>query len=112
MFPRSLVDLLGLPEAVSKFYPNILGAVLCGIGIALLIERTKPTPRTVGLGLAGAIAINLIGGLVLTLWLVFGNLKVSSSGFVLLATLALILVVVSLFELRVLLKQTNIDEAA
>ena len=39
VFPTGLVSLLGVPAAEPAFYPSILGAVLFGIGIALLIER-------------------------------------------------------------------------
>jgi hypothetical protein len=35
VFPERLVDLLGIPSSDSAFYPNILGGVLFGIGIAL-----------------------------------------------------------------------------
>lgn len=40
-FPGSVVSALGVPGAESAFYPSILGAVLLGIGIALLIEIVK-----------------------------------------------------------------------
>ena len=38
-FPRPLVDALGVPPSQSAFYPSILGAVLLGIGIALVIQN-------------------------------------------------------------------------
>lgn len=112
VYPRGLVDFLGLPGAEPKFYPNILGAVLFGIGIALLIERYKSKPSTAGLGLAGAIAINLSGGMVLALWLVFGDLSISTTGTVLLGTLALVLVAISAIEMRTHLEPSKPDEAA
>ena len=105
LFPRGLVDLLGLPASTSKFYPSILGAVLFGIGIALFLERYKSKTSIVGLGLAGAIAINLSGGAVLTLWLVFGELQMSQTGFVVLGILTLVLVAISAIELRAQLRQ-------
>ena len=37
LFTSSIIDTLGVPTASSGFYPNILGAVLIGIAIALLI---------------------------------------------------------------------------
>ena len=112
LFPRGLVSLLGIPDSVSKFYPNILGAVLFGIGTALLIERYKPKAGVVGLGLGGAIAINLSGGVVLTLWLIFGELSISSRGYLLLAILALVLVGMSAIELRTQLRPPAAGEAA
>jgi len=57
-FPDRLVSALGVPDAASAFYPNILGGVLFGIGIALLIERNNQHAGGIGLGLGGAIAIN------------------------------------------------------
>jgi hypothetical protein len=91
-FPSRLVELLGVPDAPSRFYPNILGAVLFGIGIALLLERFKPRVGMVGLGLSGAIAINLCGGLVLALWLIAGELSIPTRGYLFLGLLALVLV--------------------
>jgi ABC-type Mn2+/Zn2+ transport system permease subunit len=67
VFPARLVSALGIPGADVAFYPSILGAVLFGIGIALFIERSG---RSSGLGLAGAISINLSAGLALAAWLV------------------------------------------
>jgi uncharacterized membrane-anchored protein YitT (DUF2179 family) len=37
-FSHDLVKLLGLPQTEQSFYPTILGAVLFGIGLALLLE--------------------------------------------------------------------------
>jgi hypothetical protein len=40
VFLRSvLVEFLGIPNAVSAFYPSIFGAVLLGIGTALLTKE-------------------------------------------------------------------------
>ena len=41
VFPDALVQALGVPPADTRFYPSVLGAVLLGIGIALLLERTR-----------------------------------------------------------------------
>lgn len=69
VFPRQLVELLGLPPAESKFYPGILGAVVVGIAIALFRERLRKPMGPVGLGVAGAIAIDLCAALFLAGWL-------------------------------------------
>lgn len=63
VFPRGLISFLGIPEPASASYPNILGAVLFGIGIALWVERGAG--RGGGHGLGGAVVINLCGALVL-----------------------------------------------
>ena len=104
IFSPQVVQLLGVPPAEQGFYPNILGGVLFGIGIALLIECFRGSGRLVGLGLGGAIAINLCGGLVLTAWLIFGKLSIPTGGRVFLWALAVILVVVSSIELLVHVK--------
>lgn len=68
-FPTDLPTVLGLPETESGFYASILGAVLLGIGIALFIEVRRGSD---GLGVRGAIAINLLGGGALVAWLLSG----------------------------------------
>ena len=51
-----------------------------------------------GLGLGGAICINLCGGIVLALWLIAGDLSLPLRGLVLLWGLVVILVGISIFE--------------
>jgi len=100
-FSEGLVRLLGVPPATNGFYPNILGGVLFGIGIALMMERRNKTGTGVGLGLGGAIAINLCGGLVLCGWLVFGGLALPVRGLIFLWFLVVLLVGISAIELAV-----------
>ena len=98
MFPRDLIRFLGIPEPGSAFYPSILGAVLFGIGIALWMERGADRARARGLGLGGAVVINLCGALVLSAWLQFGGLSLSVKGSAVLWGIVAVLVVVSLAE--------------
>ena len=100
-FPKSVVDLLGDPhsDAAFYFYPSILGAVLFGIGIALLEERHSGRGVTTGLGLMGAVTINLCGGIVLAGWLLVGELTLPLRGMVFLWTLVVLLLCLSGFEL-------------
>jgi len=102
-FPGSVVSALGVPGAESAFYPSILGAVLLGIGIALLIEIVKGR----GLGLMGAVSINLCGGIVLGGWLLFGGLHLSVRGYVFLWALVALLVGVSAIEFLVQIRTRN-----
>ena len=104
-YSKPIVDFFGLPETDLKFYPNILGAILFGIGIALFIEY-KRKGEFIGLGLGGAISINLMGGIVLFIWLVSGNLNLPIQGNILLWFLDIILFGVSLLELIAYFKKT------
>jgi hypothetical protein len=91
---------LGVPVPGTPFYASILGAVLVGIGIALLIERRRALHLSaVGLGLGGAIAINLCGGIALAAWLLFGRLDLPLRGWLLLGTLDVTLLAISVLEL-------------
>ena len=49
VYPTGVAQLLGIPFAEHAFYPVILGALLLGIGIALLVERFSPRIRGLGL---------------------------------------------------------------
>lgn len=95
LFPDHLVEALGMPPSEQAFYPNILGAVLFGIGIALLIQLRSNS----GLGLLGAVAINLCGGLALAFWLLFGSLSLPTHGLIGLWTLVVVLIGISTIEL-------------
>ena len=100
LFSSSVVTTLGIPPSSSGFYPNILGAVFIGITIALLIGASgKGDIRRSGLGLFGAIAINLCGGSALALWLIFGHLDLPARGLAFLWSLVAVLIVLSTAEL-------------
>jgi hypothetical protein len=99
-YSTKLADYFGVPHVASSFYPNILGGVFIGIALALLIEiQHIPGRQTSGLGILGAIVINLCGGVVLLLWLLFGGLDIPMRGFIFLWALAIILIMVSSMEL-------------
>jgi hypothetical protein len=100
-FPLKIVKFLGIPETPNKFYPSILGAVLIGIAIALFLEYFRKPTSMVGLGLGGAVLINLCAGLVLIGWLVSGKLNIPFHGQVILWILVLVLITISGVELAV-----------
>lgn len=102
-YSEPVIKLFGLPVTNLNFYPNILGAILFGIGIALFIEY-KRKDEFIGLGLGGAISINMMGGIVLLLWLVFGNLHIPIQGKILLWILNILLIGISSLELMAYLK--------
>ncbi len=98
VFPANVGEFFGAPPAEPTFYPSILGAVLFGIGIALIVEW-RGVGESSGLGLWGAIAINLCGGAMLGGWLLFGGLPLEARGLITLWALVGILVSISLFEM-------------
>lgn len=70
MAPTRTARVLGLPATYNGFYARVLGGVLTGIAAALEIERRRRSPDgPVGLGTAGAIAINALGGASVAAWL-------------------------------------------
>ncbi len=96
LFPELVSEFLGLPTNGASFYPAILGAVFVGIGVALLLERFKPSLG--GLGIGGAMSINLIFGVVLTGWLFLSGVGLPLRGVLVLSVLAVILVGISIAE--------------
>ena len=97
-FPRWVVKFLGIPAA-PRFYPMILGGVLLGISIALFLERGILGRHGAGLGLDGAVAINLCGGFVLAGLLAFGDLVLPLRGTVFLWALVALLLGISAVEI-------------
>ena len=98
-FPAGIVELLGLPPTNTYFYASILGAVIFGIGLALLIELYGASSHVRGLGLGGAIAINLCGGGALLAWLVFVPLSIPLHGRTILWIVATLVLIIGLAEL-------------
>ncbi len=96
LYPQWLVEALGLPKTMTAFYPSILGGVLFGIGIALLVAHRGGAH---GLGLDGAIAINLCGAGVLAAWLVLSPGTFTTRGRVTLWTVAILVIGIGLVEL-------------
>ena len=97
MYPPSLVEALGLPAVRLAFYPSVLGGVLIGIGIALLLAGRGGAH---GLGLDGAIAINLCGAGVVVGWLLVSPDSIPTRGRWTLWTVAALVIGIGLVELR------------
>ena len=97
--PAGLLEILGLPGTNTFFYTSILGAIIFGIGFALFIELLGAPVKARGLGLGGAIAINLCGGGVLLFWLVAVPLNISLRGCVVLWLVAIIVLAIGVAEL-------------
>ena len=106
-YSKPVVELFGLPKSDFYFYPNILGAILFGIGISLIIEYKRKS-EFIGLGLGGAISINISGGIVLFIWLVSGRMVLPIQGYIILWILDILLFGISFFELIVYLKNRKV----
>lgn len=99
LFPFGIAEFVGVPNPNTNFYPTILGGVIFGIGIALFIERYGYKSGIRGLGLGGAIAINLCGGLVLLIWLLVNPFDLPDRGYIILWAIALLVLMVGIIEL-------------
>jgi hypothetical protein len=99
LFPRTLAAALGIPMPENAFYASILGAVLVGIGAALLLERYRARLRVTGLGVAGAMVINLFGAGALVLWLLAGSLDIPLRGRLILWGIAVVVLATAAMEL-------------
>jgi len=97
LYPQWLVEVLGIPAVTNTFFPNVLGGVLFGIGIALFIAHRGGAQ---GLGLDGAIAINLCGAGVVVGWLVVAPQTIPPRGKITLWIIALIVIGIGLVEIQ------------
>jgi hypothetical protein len=112
--PLGSLAWLGLPDAGPHFYAMILGAVLLGVGLALLLEVWRGTRQHAGLGLAGAVMINLCGGLALLGWLIFGKLVLPLRGAMILWVLAILVLAIGILEWRAMTggwKEERVEES-
>jgi len=97
-FPFGSGGFLGLPNSGDNFYALILGAVLLGIGLALFVEVKYYDKGKRGLGLDGAIIINILASLVLIIILLFGTINVSQPGLVILWFVGISVLLIGLVE--------------
>ena len=98
LFPRNVVNWLGVPIPDFTFYANILGAVLFGIGLALLIERFRPLQMR-GLVFGRPMSTNICGAGALALWLIFGDLNIPTRGYLFLGGIAALVLGLGAVEL-------------
>ena len=99
LFPIGIPEILGIPVSNIHFYPTILGGVIFGIGIALFIERYGSLRNIRGLGLGGAIAINICGALVLLVWLLIDPFDLPIRGYVILWFIAVLVLLIGIGEI-------------
>ncbi len=111
LFPGPVARILGLPGVEQAFYPSLFGAVLIGIGVALLVERFRRAEHLIGLGLSGALIINLCFGIALAAWLTVADLALPFRGYLVLWILVAVLVGFGSVELWVQLRHRPNPEA-
>ena len=99
LFPAGILKSFRLPDTNTYFYTSILGGVIFGIGLALALEYLQGGKNSRGLGIAGAIMINLCGGGVLLFWLLFGNQGLPQRGTITLWIIVILVIGIGLVEL-------------
>ncbi len=98
--PTRVATWLGIEDPGGAFYPTLFGAVLVGIGVALLLERSARLEDIRGLGLGGALVINFAFGIALAGWLLVDSQGLPGYAAAILWALVLILVGLGAAELR------------
>jgi hypothetical protein len=98
LFPAGTLSVFGLPPTDTFFYTSILGAVIFGIGVALLLQLGTAGSSVQGLGLGGAIAINICGAAAVVAWLLCGHLHIPVRGRVALWVVAVLVLAIGLAE--------------
>ena len=99
LLPAGVLNVLGLPPVSHHFYTSILGAVILGVGLALLVDLFGAARGIHGLGLAGAITINLCGGCALLFWLLFYPFDIPVRGHAVLWSVAIVVLGIGIVEL-------------
>jgi uncharacterized membrane protein HdeD (DUF308 family) len=96
--PRQTILFFGLPPTTTYFYVTVLGAVLFGIGIALWLEKRNDRQWR-GLGLGGAIIINVLGAVIVLYWLVTDSFDLPFRGYAVLYSIVVIVFCTALLEI-------------
>jgi hypothetical protein len=111
LFPFGLVSALGVALPGATFYASMLGAVLLGVGLALLVERSRGTLGFPGLGINGAILVNICCAATLGIWLFYKSLNLLQIGYILLWALVAGIVTITLAEIYYILQEKRIENA-
>lgn len=93
--PMGSLPLLGVPTPSTFLFTSVLGGVLVGIGGALLVSARGLE----GLGLAGAIVINVCGAVALLGWLVLADDALEPRATVTLWAIAILVLAVAALEM-------------
>jgi hypothetical protein len=80
-----------------------------GIGIALFLEWRRKKSDCVGMGISGAIIVNICASLALLVWLTFGDLPIPLRGKLILWGLIVIILGVTITEI-IYVKKSRISK--
>lgn len=95
--PLTAIRVLGLSRTDSSFWPRLLGALLIGLAGAAFLEGRYPGSH--GLGVGGAVIVNLAGAAMLATLLALKVAAPSTRGRMVLWTLVALLLILSLLEI-------------
>ncbi len=96
LYPQLLISMFGFPMMITRFFASVLGGVLIGIGVALFVTYRG---GTAGLGLDGAIAINICGAGTVVVWLLAAPGEFSFAGRITLWVVAVLVLGIGCIEL-------------
>ena len=112
IFPQRVMSTLGLPIPTSNFYVNLFGGVLVGISLALFLHSCLGGRGLEGLGIQGAVVINLCGAGVLLAWLLSGKLDMPGRGFWFLWGIVILVFMIAAGEILFWFRDRNQRQAA
>ncbi len=98
VLPNTTISFFGLPAVETTFYVTVLGAVLFGIGVALWVER-RNVERWRGLGLVGAVIINVFGAGTVLVWLIIDPFDLPARGYFVLWAVVVLVIGAALVEI-------------
>lgn len=101
LFPITAAKIAGLPHGNTAFWPRLFGVAMLGMSAAFAFEGYTQLTQNInarGLGLGGAIVINLIAILCLVGTLIFKGVM-TKRGLLLIWSLVLLLILLILLEI-------------
>ncbi len=104
VLPNTTISFFGLPAVETTFYVTVLGAVLFGIGVALWVER-RNVERWRGLGLVGAVIINVFGAGTVLVWLIIDPFDLPARGYFVLWAVVVLVIGAALVEILAMVRR-------
>ena len=95
--PVEIADTLGVPSAAIPFFASILGAAFLAISLGLFVEMV-PSLEGYGLGPLAAVFLNVIGALVVMIWMLGGSLSPTAVGSALLWIVVVLMLAIGVLQ--------------